>query len=574
MGLRAWFEEEGVGEGVRNFFRDTPEGRVEREEMLRGRGSTDWDLLPKELQVFKRMVQFKSGTGDTLEEREAMFGDVFRELSEEEWLGYWGKKSSRTSAGRTKVRPDMVKECGKELLDFMRRLYSVFLRLGVIPEQWKWAIIVAIEKITGNSRLDMLRPLKLLEVCQKAVLSIVKERIKIVIEMAGLFFWAQMGFRPGRSCPLAVMKIVSATEDAWQYNKDLHLVTLDIRKAYDCVIRTLGKEAGMRRIGIPLRVVEFFMEMDRNNRNSVRTFWDEFLEGTVEAFEAQRGFAQGAAESPLLWDIFYDMVLEELDRQGVGRDILIDIGGACAGGQGLGAFADDTSIMTGTVEEMQRALSVIALVLDLVLLRVAPEKSKHMALMWNRDKKGEEGTMCGDELLEQGIAHRVELGGTRIPWVEADVGVKHLGYWLDLHMDWGNQQDRIEQMIREFTEKVKPAKISKEILLYVVEAVLLPRVLYPLAVAGIRDDQIRKMEGRVLKWLLPKLGVHRTYSRDLLHSSISVGGLGWESWTLKALKVRTRLALDLRGHQETAVSTTSDGLRLGKFMITCQAEYN
>ena len=565
-GVRAWYEEEGVGEGVRTFFKDNRAGRLEREAVLRGGDSEDWEQLPAEKRVFRRMARMKEGVGVSVEEREKMFGNVLRSISVQEWGKLWAAKSKRTSAGKSKVRPDMVKECGEKLFDFLRRLYSTFLKLGLVPDQWRCALVVAIEKVPGVSRLNMLRPLKLLEVCMKAVMSIVKDRLKKVLEKAGLLHGAQMGFRAERSCALAAMKIVTAAEDAWHYRKDLHWVTLDIRKAYDCVVRTLGKGAALRRMGVPMKVVEYLMELDRGNSNVVKTFWDEYLEGTVEAFEAQRGFAQGAAESPLLWDIFYDMVLEELDRQGVGHDIIVDIGRACAGGHGLGAFADDTSVMTNSVEEMRSVLGVVKVVLDLVMLRVAPEKSKHMALMFDRVNNDGE-VLMEDELLERKLQHRVELGGVEVPWVEADVGVRHLGYWIDLHLDWGNQQDRIEETIREFTEKVRPARISREILLYVVEAVLVPRVLYPLAVAGLSDDNIRRMEGQVLlTWVLPKLGLHRTYARALLRSSTAVGGLGWEDWAVRVLKVRRRLAMDMRDHSEAGVHSMWQGMRWGHFL--------
>ena len=58
-------------------------------------------------------------------------------------------------------------------------------------------------------------------------------------------------------------------------------------------------------------MINLFMAADRGNRNSFRHGWEELRkrEGNPsETFEAIRGFPQGAAESPLLWIIFYDMV--------------------------------------------------------------------------------------------------------------------------------------------------------------------------------------------------------------------------------------------------------------------------
>jgi hypothetical protein len=59
---------------------------------------------------------------------------------------------------------------------------------------------------------------------------------------------------------------------------------------------------------------------------------------TVEAdqfqFEAERGFVQGSAVSPLLWTIFYDMVICELERRGVGGSVICETGSSYSGGMG------------------------------------------------------------------------------------------------------------------------------------------------------------------------------------------------------------------------------------------------
>ena len=325
-GNTPWFEGEGVGEGVRLFFEDSARGRVAREEGLRGRFHPDWDELPEKWGNFRSMVRFKGKGGEEgLEDRERAFGDLLCEISEQEWEEEWGRKSRYTSGGKSGVRPDMVKSGGERMWKVMRRLYSVCLRLGVIPNQWREAILVAIEKEVGIFRVDKLRPLKLLEVTMKGVVSILKNRVRTVVERLGLLHGQQMAFRAMRYTALCTMGIVGAAEDAMRYRRDIHVLTVDIRKAYDSVLRTIGKEAALRRIGVPLAVVEFLMELDRGNKNTVRTFWDQFLEGSVAAFEAERGFAQGSADAPLLWIIFYDMVLCELERRGVGGDIRVDI---------------------------------------------------------------------------------------------------------------------------------------------------------------------------------------------------------------------------------------------------------
>ena len=74
-----------------------------------------------------------------------------------------------------------------------------------------------------------------------------KDRVKKPVERLGLLHSWQMAFRSLRCCALPAMGVVAAAEDAMRYRKDLHVVLLDIRKAYDSVIRTIGKAAALRR---------------------------------------------------------------------------------------------------------------------------------------------------------------------------------------------------------------------------------------------------------------------------------------------------------------------------------------
>ena len=49
------------------------------------------------------------------------------------------------------------------------------------------------------------------------------------------------------------------------------------------------------------------------------------------------------------------------------------------------------------------------------------------------------GTLLGEDMSTS----RVEAGGTVIPFVEADEGIRMLGFWIDLHLDWGNMKAKL-----------------------------------------------------------------------------------------------------------------------------------
>ena len=550
-GHTPWYEEDHVPAGVRMFFEDSKSGWEERERCLRGDWHEDWLRLPPHLRAMQRMFSFK-GNG-LVEEMEKHFGDLLRPISQAEWASYWSGKSRTTSAGPSGVRPDYFRALDDEQMNLWRRFYNSLLATGVIPRQWRKSWIVAIEKTPGVTVLNKLRPIRLQELGPKCVCAIIKTRIKSILEALGLLHPAQFGFRAERSCALAVMNIVAATQDAWRYRKELHVCALDLRKAFDSCSKTLVA-AAMRRLGIPLRAVEFLMEIDRRSEITVRTFWDCFVPGAVDSFHASFGVAQGSSHAPLSFIILLDVCLTELERRGVSKAICMDIAAACSASSGLSAFADDTTLLASSREELQSAISHLVEVFALVLLRLAPEKSQHMALKFDPISGG---TLLGEDM----ITSRVEAGGTVIPFVEADEGIRILGYWIDLHLDWGNMKAKLLGTIHKFSSAVKPARVSRELLLYAVETVLMKQLLYPLAVGSLSLEDLRELEWEILSWLLPKLGLHRTYSRHLLSASTELGGLGWTSLATRVALEKAKLAMDMISHPDGGVRTTYISMR-------------
>ena len=562
-----WYEEAGIGEGVKTFFADSVKGRKAREDGLRGVFHEDWfSTVPKQYQRMMRMVRFKARNDeDDLATREAWFGDLLQPISEQEWNAEWARKSRLTSGGASGVRPDMIKAGGRKLHLLLREFYSNSIHLGLVPPQWKRAVIVAIEKIPGVKRVDKLRPLKLLEVTMKGVVSIVKSRLRSKLEDAHLLHRWQQAFRSERRTTLSAVGIVNLIEDAIRYGKDLHLVLIDIKKAFDSVVRTIGKEAALRRLGVPMKAVEFFMELDRGNQSEVRTFWDSILDPEESGdhwFDSLRGFAQGSADAPLLWIVFYDMVLSELEHSGVGYGVRTETGWACQTEGGVNVFADDTALVARSTASMQVAVNTLQEVLATVMLTVAPEKSRHLALIHDPHPGVGGGRLTLEDLERGDTPHRVALNDTLIPWVEADVGERYLGYRIDLLGDWGEQVAILERKLDDFTETLKYAAVSRGLLMYCINAVLVPRLLYPLTLASINPREILELESKALRWIRRKLGVPPTYATQLIYAPTHLGGLGWVSWTTRVLQARTRLALDLATHDDVQVRLIWESMRL------------
>jgi hypothetical protein len=167
--------------------------------------------------------------------------DYLREITPEEWKSYWNKKGRRTSPGASGVGADLFKESPEWIQEIARRLYSTLIRLKVVPDQWRVEVICPVSK-SGSPvcKTDDLRPIKLQEVAKKFTMSTVKERMRQVLENAGILDEAQHGFRPGRGTHSAAMVVMAMYEWAEKNHQPITGVFLDIKKAYDSVERGAG----------------------------------------------------------------------------------------------------------------------------------------------------------------------------------------------------------------------------------------------------------------------------------------------------------------------------------------------
>jgi hypothetical protein len=252
-------------------------------------------------------------------------------------------------------------------------LRNACLRLKMTQSALRKELVSPIPKQPGADRVDLLVPIKLLQVTRKAVCGIVKDRVRAAVSGGKILdYWQHGGRSWGGSTYSAVTSVARALEDAITRWLDLHLISVATRKVYDTINRTARLYLTMRRIGIPEDVCECFMDIGRRNSQLVKSFWEPMGEnGHGREFEAKRGFAQGATESPLLWIIFYDMVLCTIMKGGGGAVVRLATNGLQFDyGAGLAAFMDDLMVSTRSMAGLLDLIKVLDRVLTTVGLAI------------------------------------------------------------------------------------------------------------------------------------------------------------------------------------------------------------
>ena len=118
----------------------------------------------------------------------------------------------------------------------------------------------------------------------------------------------QYGFQPGKSTiqPLFCLRMLQ--EKHRDFGKELHVLFVDLEKAYDRVPSELIWYS-LRRKGVPEAYINIIRDMCAGCKTSVMT-----SAGKTKGIEIEVGLHQGSALSPLLFMIIIDVITEEIEE--------------------------------------------------------------------------------------------------------------------------------------------------------------------------------------------------------------------------------------------------------------------
>ena len=212
------------------------------------------------------------------------------------------------------------------------------------PKEWKDCIVVPIHKKGDKHDPNNYRGISLINTMLKVPCKILAARLQSICLESDILCREQTGFIAKEECVAQAATLLECCERRKNNNENTILCFLDLKKAYDLVPHDL-LYTSLAKAGLGEKLISFIKKMYDNTNLKIR------IGNTYgKSIEYKRGVRQGCPTSPILFNIFYNSVLENIEP--------VKIDGLQQGLRGL-MFADDTVILAETRNDLVNKLNCI-----------------------------------------------------------------------------------------------------------------------------------------------------------------------------------------------------------------------
>lgn len=295
------------------------------------------------------------------------------------------------------ITSKIIKELPNAGIIGLTQIFNAALRLEYVPDQWKVAEIIVINKPGKDpTNAASYRPISLLPISSKLLEILFLKRLMPEVAKAELIPSHQFGFRAKHGTIEQVHRLVTTINNSFERKEYSSAAFLDISQAFDRVWHDGLLFKILKALPINhFRFIKSYLDQ--------RHFYVKVEEEKTGLFQIKAGVPQGSVMGPVLYLIYtHDLPVAE--------DVIV------------GTFADDTAIIAShanpTVASamLQRSLDNISTWLKDWRIKANETKSVHVTFA-----------------LRHGTCPSVELNNIKIPQSE---DVRYLGIYLDRRLTW------------------------------------------------------------------------------------------------------------------------------------------
>ncbi|GES99530.1 RNA-directed DNA polymerase from mobile element jockey-like [Rhizophagus clarus] len=439
------------------------------------------------------------------------FADMNEPITLDEWLTILREVNSSSAAGPSGISYNLIKKFPEEIHLVIINFVSLSLKLGIVPKQWRSSTICPIPKPDAfNYNLNNTRPIALLDNIRKCATKLVTARLGQILTRHQILKSPNFCGLKGEDTSIPLKIFNDIIEDAKANKKPLYAATQDLKKAYDS-LPLAGLRMALLRIDIPTNIVNWIIDLFKHRSMRIIT---EF--GLTNRITAGDGIDQGDAISPLLWRIFYDPLLVALAQdESNGYTLQVDWPQDlnCMTTQSRSitilvmAYMDDTVFTNSSLTALQRSIDLAATFYTINDIFINGKKTGFLVINDDSPKDQISITIGTDRVLVSPTEHEI----------------RYLGCYFGPRRTTLYLKKRLSSAINDFVSATRSKILSVGHIVYLVNRVLIPKLLYVGQLATLSENEWNSLFTPVLKLVKQKLGLASSFPTSALFHPDIVG---------------------------------------------------
>ena len=252
-----------------------------------------------------------------------------------------------------------------------------------MPEDFCKSVFIPIPKVARTTECKQFRTISLISHAAKVLLTVIHNRIKPTVEEH--LSEDQYGFRRGRGTRECIFSLRILCERALEMQQNMYVCFVDFEKAFDRVRHNKLVQI-LLNIGIDINDIRIIKTLYWTQEAAVR-----IGNGLSNWCKVRRGVRQGCVLSPLLYNLYSEMLMREVIRDEDGINI---------NGTGVSniRYADDTAFIARSPEELQGFLDRLQTRGAKYGLHINVGKTRVMAISRDKTKPVIGITVAGQDL--------------------------------------------------------------------------------------------------------------------------------------------------------------------------------
>lgn len=344
----------------------------------------------------------------------------------------------------------------------LARLFEIMIFKGMVPDDFGVGVTTPIPKFKGNKNnisADDYRGITICPVISKIFEHSIIDHINQIKTCD-----RQFGFKKKVGCYNSIHAIRKVIKFFNNRNSTVNVGSIDLRKAFDKT-NIYGILCMLQEKKVNCEIINILENWFLKNSTSIK--WNNIRSRDIPLLS---GVKQGGILSPLLFTIYVDIILEKLEKSGLG----CFIGATCCNSY---MYADDLMILSVTVTDLQRLFDLCGILSDNLDLPINIAKCHCLRI----------GPRCHAE------CKNLTLNGEEIGWVKE---TKFLGITIknerQFRCSWDSAKRKFYCNSNVILGRLgTSAPIS--VLLKLLDSQAIPHLLYGISASALSSKDIKSL---------------------------------------------------------------------------------